>query len=213
MVGEFRDQLADADRAQRSTAHHHAEPLQRILDGIGDGGGRTDGPAFAEPFDAQRVAGRQALDVIELDRGHVGGDREGVVLQGAGQRLTAFVVDDLLVQHAAQSLHDAAHDLRIREQWVDHPSTIVDDDVALDLDGPGFLIDRNDRGVRGAGVGYGGWAEVRCLGEQAVARGALPEDGAGRRLRDLRQGQGALRNAFDPHLSVDELEIVRRSLQ
>ena len=50
-------------------SHADIEGGQRVLDRIGDGGGRRDGPALADALDSQRVARRRVLEMHGLDGG------------------------------------------------------------------------------------------------------------------------------------------------
>ena len=71
----------------------------------------------------------------------VAGARHGVIHERAGDDLALGVEPDVLHQHLPDALGDAAVDLAVQQQRIDHGADIVDHAVADDLDDAGLLID------------------------------------------------------------------------
>ena len=114
-----------------------------------------------------------------------------------GERVAVVVVDEVLVEHAADPLHDAARDLPVDDHRVDDDAAVLAHDVTQD---------RHDcrcwrrprtcrRGTRSTNV-YSGPRERRSPRDRAGCRsGAAPA--ASRRLRDLGEVEYARRAATE----------------
>src|SRR3546814_5337884 len=106
-----------------------------------DRGQGADRARLPRALDAGRVARRRHREALDRDRGDILGPRHGILHEGRRQELAGFrVVDGLLHQRLAQPLADAAADLPFDEPRVDHPADVIDDDVALELDGARVAI-------------------------------------------------------------------------
>ena len=136
-----------------------AEAVQRVVDGVGDGGGRGDGAAFADALLAEARVGRGRLHVQDADVRHLGRAGQQVVGERGGERLALRVEAHLLVERGADALRRAAADLAVDDHRVDQHAAVLDHDVVEDLDLAGLGIDGDDGGVRrvaeGAGVALG----------------------------------------------------------
>ena len=69
------------------------------------------------------------------------GARHGVVHERAGDELAVAVEVDVLLQDLADALRDAADDLALEQQRIDHGADVVDHAVFHDLDLAGLRID------------------------------------------------------------------------
>ena len=86
-------------------------------------------------------------------RDHLGA-RHGVVDEARGQELAALaVLDHLLHQDLAEALGDAAMDLALEPDRVDHRADIVDHGVAIDVDVAGLGIDLDLADMAAVGIG------------------------------------------------------------
>ncbi len=75
-------------------------------------------------------------------------------MKAAGQVLPGFpVIDDLLHQRLAQPLRDAAMDLALQAERVDHRADIVDHDVARDVERTGIGVDLDLANMAAIGIG------------------------------------------------------------
>src|SRR5439155_396484 len=90
----------------------------RIRLSVNDRGRCRQGAALARALDAERVQRRGRLQVVHLERRHVGRARQRVVHQGAGDELAARVVDDLLDQRVADPVGDASVNLSLDHQRI-----------------------------------------------------------------------------------------------
>ena len=77
-------------------------------------------PPSPTPLTSSGLRGRGMLEVDRLDERELVGPRQRVVHQGAGEELARRVVDDLLAEAPAHPLGDAAVDLPVHEQGIDH---------------------------------------------------------------------------------------------
>ncbi|MCY1556339.1 hypothetical protein D9M68_930780 [compost metagenome] len=95
-----------------------------------------------------------------------------------------LVVDDPLVECAADTLRDGAHDLTFDDAGVDHVSAVVDDDVTTDRDLGCHGIGFDDRRVHSRSEGGTGRRVVAgCFQTGLLTLG-------NRRLRHVRVGLG-----------------------
>ena len=143
-----------------------------------DGRRRADGARLADALGAERVDERRRLHVDELEAGQLGRRREGVVGQVGRDRVAVLVVADLLEQRLRRALRDAAVDLALEQERVEHPAGVVARDLAqvAHLARLGVDLDHGDvaaEGERGAGRGEGlGRAAGRRRWPAAPARSA-----------------------------------------
>ena len=79
-------------------------------------------------------------------------DRHRVIHERAAQKLTFGVVDQVLLQHAAEPLHQRAVGLPVQGVRVDDAAHVLDRHVVDDLDAPGVRIDGDVRCVRAVAV-------------------------------------------------------------
>ena len=105
-----------------------------------------------------------------LDVGNLGRGRHEVVEEGRRERCALVVVDEVLVEHPADPLHDAARDLAFHDHRVDHDAAVLAHHVAQHRDHAGVGID-----LDGAHVARVRPRDRRCL----VPHGRLE---AGRQL-------------------------------
>ena len=143
-----RDRLDDAPRRHGRDQQLGAEAGQRIVDGVGDGGGRGDGAALADALLAEARVGRRRLHVQDADLRHLGGAGQQVVGERGGQRLGLRVEAHLLVERRADALRRAAPDLAVDDHRVDQRAAVLDHDVVEDLELAGLGIDGDDGGMR-----------------------------------------------------------------
>ncbi len=87
----------------------------------------------------------------DLDLGDLRGRRDQKIHEAPDQRLAVGVVDDALVERAADALGHAAADLSLHDGRVHHRAAVVLDHVAQELQISGRGIDLHDRGVAAAG--------------------------------------------------------------
>src|SRR6185312_16675849 len=101
----------------------------------------ADAAGFAGALDAERVGlgwHRAALDVIA---DQIARPRHGVVHERAGEHLALLVELDVFHEDLADAHGDAAVDLAVKEQRIDHRADVVDYVVAQDFDLAGLLVD------------------------------------------------------------------------
>src|SRR5215204_4005326 len=119
--------VEDLARAERGAPELDPERSERIGDGVEDSRRRRDRAALPHALDVQCVA-RPGLDVPVFDVGHLRRGGEQVVHEAARQRVADLVVDEALVEHAADALYDAAGNLALDDLRVDHlPAVLADD--------------------------------------------------------------------------------------
>ena len=146
--------------------------------------------------------------LFAVDRRERVGARHRVIHERAGQELPRGGVEaDVLHQHLAHTLRDAAADLAFEQERVHHRADIVDHAVAQDLDFAGLLVDleladmaavREVLLLAGEG-GAGDQAEIHALGQVLRVQ---------RFLGDLADRQGTVR-ARGREESVLEVDLVR----
>ena len=190
-----------------------AEVLERIVDGVGDGGGGRDGAALAQALLAEARVGRGRLHVHDAHLGHLGGARQQVVGERRAERLAVRVEAHLFVERGADALGRAADDLAVDDHGVDQGAAVLDHDVVQDLDFAGLGIDGDDGGVGGVAEGArvalglvaGGNLEAGRIdiGRQ-VLRAAVP------RARDLGDADAA---RWPHHLAAFDAHILAPGLQ
>ena len=98
------------------------------------------------------------------------GPRHAVILERARQQLAAVgVVGDVFHQHLADALDDAAMDLPLAQQRVQHRADIVDRDIAGELHLAGLGVDLDLGEMRAARKGRRAVrAEIGALGEPGL---------------------------------------------
>src|SRR5207249_7284483 len=227
------DQPPEPIGVERHLTHPHPERRERIVDRLGDERRHGDGAGFPYPLDTERVERRRRLDVADLDLGDLERGRHQEVHERRGERLAGVVVDDALVERAADALRDAAADLALDDHRIHQGAAVVLDDVLQDREVPGVDVDLDDRGVAAAGEGgvRGRVVAARLqprlfvlLEHGALPRLHEPQRRLGRalavRVADwvCDRGQRAerqllARHALDAHAPVGQLEVVRRDLE
>src|SRR5262249_38282521 len=104
-----RRQGGEVGRGERQLTNDGARRRQRGGDGVRRGGGRGHDAALAGTFGAERIRrGRRVLQRDAFDVRKVGGARQRVVGERAGQQLPCLVVDERFDERAAESLHGRA---------------------------------------------------------------------------------------------------------
>src|SRR6059036_1456671 len=126
------DQPPEPIGVERHLTDPHPERRERIVDRLGDERRNGDGAGFPYPLDPERVERRRRLDVADLDLGDLERGRHQEVHEGRGERLAAVVVDDALVERAADALRDPAADLALDDRRVHERAAVVLHDVAQD---------------------------------------------------------------------------------
>src|SRR4051794_32075707 len=86
---------------------------------------------------------------------------QGIVDEGAGERIAVVIVDHVLVEHAADSLDHSAEDLSFHDLWIDHSSAVLADDVAQDPHAARVDIDLTGADV--ARVGEREWRRLEAV--------------------------------------------------
>ena len=158
--------------------------------------GRADGVTMW-PYSNSGVSGAVGQQVVEERR---------------GERVADVVVDELLVQHAADALHDAPGDLAFDDHRVDHDAAVLAHDVAQERDQAGVGVDLARADVRGIRErGADGREAGRDLepGRRAVGKLARPQVGE---LRDLGQRSRRARRAPHRDHAMLDVEVVDRQL-
>ena len=143
-------------RGERQRVEFQIELGEGVLDRAAERAQRTADSGLAHAFRPERRERGKALLVRQFDHRHLDGGRHRVVHERRGQRLARLVVDDLLVDGAADTLRDPAVEVRVREQRIDDLARVMGEDVAEDLEEPGLRVDLDDAGdrsVRPRGVG------------------------------------------------------------
>jgi hypothetical protein len=130
------------------------ERRERRRHRIGDDAADRDDAAFAGALGAERVGGRGLLlERHRPDVGEVAGGRQEIVGERAGQQLTLGVVDEMLQERAAETLHDGADRLPVQGERVDDAADVLDRHVVDELDMAGLGVDRDMRGMGAVAVG------------------------------------------------------------
>ena len=138
--------------------------------------------------------------LVELRAGEDVHLRHHVVHERAGQELSALVVHDVLVEHLADALHDAAERLALEQHVVDHPPAVDHRHVVHDVDYAGIRIDLHFRDMRSAGKGHRRWNAVQRIELARVAP------------RDLLEGDGDI-GSLHAVFAIGEFQIRRSDLQ
>jgi len=119
----------------------HAEFRQRIDQGVGHGRHGADATGFAGAFDAERIGLGRYWVTLDCHGAEVVRMRHGVVHERAGDELAGGVEMDVFHQNLTGALRDAAMDLAMQQQRIEHGADVVDHAVAHDLDLAGVLLD------------------------------------------------------------------------
>ena len=108
---------------------------------------------------AERVEERRRLHVDELEAGQLGRRGEGVVGQVGRDRVAVLVVAHLLEQRLRRALRDAAVDLALEQERVEHPPGVVARDLAQVAHLAGLRVDLDHGDVAAEGEGGAGRGE------------------------------------------------------
>src|SRR6266849_4916915 len=81
----------DPVRGDRRYQNLRAEALEGIVDGIDDGGRRSNGAAFADTLLSEPGIGRRRLHVDDANAGNLGGARNKIVSEVSARRLSVGV--------------------------------------------------------------------------------------------------------------------------
>src|SRR6185437_8139476 len=87
------------------------------------------------------------------DVGHLRAGRQEVVQPRAGGQVAVVVVDEVLVQRAAEALRDRTGDLAVDDLRVDGPARVLDAHVLEDAQLPGRAVDLDGGDLRARGEG------------------------------------------------------------
>ena len=87
-------------------------------------------------------------DLVHAYVRHLGKARKHVIEKGGGEGLSVLVVGNLFVKRGAETLRNAADDLRLDKKRVHHRSAVMADDIIEDLNDTGAGIDRDRAGMR-----------------------------------------------------------------
>ena len=188
---------------------------ERVLDGVRDGGGRTDHAALADAAEVVLPTGRDRLEVVDLDVGDLHRRRQQVVHVGRRLHVGVVVVRRLLVEHRTDPLRHATADLAVDDRRVDDRPTVLDHEVAREGDETGLEIDVDDAGVGGHRPAAVALAAIddRCA-ERGVAALAFDRAAFGHHRRgDIGDGESPRGDARHVNVAVDDLDVGRRGLE
>src|SRR5439155_25212353 len=86
-----RTQLADALGRQRHLAHAHAEGRERVLDRLSHERRHRNRARLTHALDAERIEGREGLEVYDVDGWHLGRRRDVELHERPRERLSGRV--------------------------------------------------------------------------------------------------------------------------
>ncbi len=142
---------------------------------------------------------------------HVGGARQRVVHQRAGEKLAGLrVIGHALQQRLADALRNAAMRLAVHEQRIDHAAHIVHRRIARDARGTGLGIDLDLAHVAAIGERQPLGAVFEIAGK--LARGRARHFAVARRGGGFGQGHGAI-GAAHAERAARELDVLRRRFE
>src|SRR5262249_31165393 len=118
----------------------------RVLDGVGDRGGRWGDGRLADPARAEGPEALARLDHDGLDVGNVARARDQVGGERRGE-VHAVLDDDLFHQRVAEPLHRAALDLALDRLRVDGAADVVGGHELQHADHAGLGVDLHLGGV------------------------------------------------------------------
>src|SRR5437763_9470842 len=192
----FADPLPHARRRERQLAWLHAERAQRIGERVREHAADGDDAALTRALGAEGIQRRRAfLERVHVHVRKIGRDGERVVRERTGKKLALVVVDQVLVQHRAQALHDRAVRLPVQRYGNDDAPDVLDADVVEHLDRAGAWVDR----------------DVRTMGAVAVRALAVREAAFGADAGELAQWHGvAVRR---PRLILLEAHVFRAAAE
>src|SRR5437867_913645 len=150
----FSEQRVDPVRRQHRIRDVEAS-LERVRNRVGDRRGRRPGGALADPAHAERVVVGREAQVLDDERRHVLRPRDRVVHQRVREELAVVAVDDVLAEHDAQALGEAAHDLAVDDHRMELAAAVVHDRVTEDRDAAGLDVDLDRRCVHAARPRHG----------------------------------------------------------
>src|SRR5262249_59896915 len=104
-------------------------------------GRRADAARLTHALGAERIARRRRAGLLDQDVGHLVGARHRVFHQRARDELAVTVVDDRFLERLSQALGEAAVELSLGEERIDHGARVVDPDQPLDDDAPRLALD------------------------------------------------------------------------
>ena len=125
---------------------------QGVSHGVDKGRHGTDGAALPHAFVSSRIGERTGLDVSVLDDRYLLGRRQQVVHKCRRQWIPVVVVDHVLQEDAADTLHDPSGDLTMHHHRVDHYPAVLTDHEPVMVTMTGEGVDFADRDVTGVGV-------------------------------------------------------------
>src|SRR5260370_29328296 len=185
---------------------------QRVQHGVHQGGRGGGGAGLGAGREGQWIGGgwRRALDEVEIRQ--VGRARQAVIHEGAGEQLPgAGVVDDVLETGLPQTLSDAAMELALDRERVEHAAEIVDHGVSEDRERAGLRINLDLGDVTAVGKGRVRRTIGSVLAETGLAA-RRNETGLESRARNLFERDGSV-GAPDDEAAVVELDIGSGGLQ
>src|SRR5215831_10843178 len=183
--------------ARRHVERAHARRRERVEHRVDDDRQRADGPCLARPLRAEEVQRRRRGVRADLERAQIIGARHAVVHERRREELPRLpVVDDLLHQRLPRALRDAAVDLTLERQRIDHRADVVDHDVRGQPDLARLGIDLDLADVTACRVGERRRRVRPGLVEAGFDAGRQPLD-AERRFRHLLERHRAVGTGHD----------------
>ena len=183
---------------------------QRVVDGVHDGRRSAGRAGLARALGAEQQLPRRRLDMADLDVGHLGRHRHQVVGHRADQQLALGRVGAVLVERAADALHDAAAHLLVDQQRIDDAPAILDAPMLQQRDDAGVDVDLEPAGLHAVGEG-----ERIGLGDEVPGLHQLARQVGWQRVaaevddaRKLGERHAHLARLALDDLAVDEIERV-----
>jgi hypothetical protein len=139
--------------------------------------------------------------MADEERRRVGGGRQGVVHEGAGEQLALAIVCERLPQGLGDAMRHRAVDLPLHDEWIDHRAAVLDHGVFPYRHPPGARVHLNRGHVHRAREGRPRGVEDFLL-RQALAGG-----------HEIADAEAASGHAAHADLAAHELEVGRARLQ
>src|SRR6266567_7755890 len=154
------DQLPHPRRREGKLARLDPERAERGGNRVGDDAADRNDAALARALGAERIVGRGFF--FERDRPDarkVACRRQEIVGERAREQLSVFIVDEMLQERAAETLHDGAHDLAVQGQRVDDAPGVLDRDIVEEFHVAGLRSEEHTSELQSQSISYA----VFCL--------------------------------------------------